>query len=638
MCGLTGFVLASKRLQDPQRVLQDMTDTLAHRGPDGEGVWFDAQHGVGLGHRRLSIVDLSQEGQQPMASLSGRFIISYNGEVYNHRALRHELEKGGAVFRGHSDTEVILAAVEAWGIERAIKRFVGMFAIALWDRHDNRLTLVRDRLGKKPLYYGLVNGAFVFASELKALRLFPGFSRRLSRDALALLFRHNYIPAPYSVYEGINKLRPGHSLTLNVNDMGAAAPESTPYWSIAAAAERGESHPYTGTAQGAVDELERLLRDAIALRMVADVPLGAFLSGGVDSSTVVALMQAQSSMPVKTFSIGFHEAGYNEAEYAKAVASHLGTEHTELYVTPDEAMGVIPLLPTLYDEPFSDASQIPTYLVAKLARSQVTVALSGDGGDELFHGYPRYFEAQRLWNKVAWLPSAWRRGMGGVLASSPLMRWRLPRAVSEILSVEGPEALYLRFMSHWKNPASIVMGALEPHTAFTDPASQPELEQFCARMMCLDLVSYLPDDILVKVDRASMGVGLEARVPLLDHRLVEFALRLPLDLKLRNGEGKWILRQVLYKYVPRNLIERPKMGFGVPIDRWLRGPLREWGEHLLDARRMHEEGFLDVSAVRKKWQEHVEGQHDWQYYLWDVLMFQAWQEAEGTHGAIARTG
>ena len=638
MCGLAGFVLTSKGVQNPQRVLQNMTDTLVHRGPDGDGVWFDSNAGVGLGHRRLAIVDLSPEGRQPMMSGSGRFVISYNGEVYNHQALRRELEKDGAVFRGHCDTEVILAAVEAWGVERAIKRFVGMFAIALWDRRDRRLYLVRDRLGIKPLYYGVVNGAYVFASELKALRWFPGFTGRLGRDALSLLFRHNYIPAPYSIYEGINKLRPGHILTLNVNDTGTRDPEITPYWSIAEVAEKGQSRPYIGTEAGAVEELDRLLREAVGLRMRADVPLGAFLSGGVDSSTVVALMQAQSAKPVKTFSIGFHEDGYNEAEYAKAVAAHLGTEHTELYVSPQEAMDVIPQLSTLYDEPFSDPSQIPTYLVSKLARSQVTVALSGDGGDELFYGYPRYFQAQSLWNKVAWLPTAWRRGMGGMLAASPLMRWRLPRAVSEILSVEGPEALYLRFISHWNNPASIVVNASEPLTVFTHSAYQTELREFCARMMHLDLMSYLPDDILVKVDRASMGVGLEARVPLLDHRVVEFALRLPSELKLRNGEGKWILRQVLYKYVPQNLIDRPKMGFGIPLDGWLRGPLREWGEHLLDARRLHEEGYLDVSAVRKKWQEHLQGKHDWQYYLWDVLMFQAWQEAEGRHVTIARAG
>jgi asparagine synthase (glutamine-hydrolysing) len=638
MCGLTGFVLTGKGLQNPQRVLHAMTDTLAHRGPDGEGVWFDTRDGVGLGHRRLSIVDLSQEGRQPMVSHSGRFVISYNGEVYNHKLLRDELEKNGAVFRGHCDTEVMLAAFDAWGVERAVQRFVGMFAFAVWDRDERRLTLVRDRLGIKPLYYGFVNGAFVFASELKALRPVPGFTSRLSRDALALLFRHNYIPAPYSIYEGIGKLRPGHLLTLRLNGAATPAMESTPYWSVAAAAEQGQRNPYEGSAEEAVEELDHLLHEAVGMRMMADVPLGAFLSGGVDSSTVVAMMQTQSVKPVKTFAIGFHEDAYNEAQHAKAVAAYLGTEHTELYVTPKEAMDVIPQLPALYDEPFSDPSQIPTYLVSRLAHAHVTVALSGDGGDELFHGYPRYFEAQSLWNKVAWMPPSLRRGMGGILAASPLMRWRLPRAVSEILSVEGPDALYRRFMSHWKNPAGVVMGALEPHTVFTDPAYQAELLDFRTRMTCLDLMSYLPDDILVKVDRASMGVGLEARVPLLDHRLVEFALRLPSKFKQRDGAGKWILRQVLYKYVPKYLIDRPKMGFGVPIDEWLRGPLREWGEHLLGARRLHEEGVLNVAVVRKKWQEHLQGKHDWQYYLWDVLMFQAWQEAEGGHGAIARTG
>lgn len=625
MCGVAGFWDTSGQMGEPGATTRRMIRSLVHRGPDGHGIWFDRQAGVSLGHRRLAILDLSPEGHQPMVSSSGRYVISYNGEVYNFGALRAELERQGQAFRGHSDTEVMLAAIEHWGLERAVTLFIGMFAFALWDRQDRKLFLVRDRLGIKPLYYGQVNGSFVFASELKAFRAYPGFAGSIDRGALALLLRHNYIPAPYSIYEDIRKLLPGHILSLDIGNKDNLAVHAQAYWSARTVAEHGPTTPFRGSPEEAIEQLDTLLQDAVRLRMLADVPLGAFLSGGIDSSTVVALMQAQSSRPVKTFSIGFHETSYNEAEYAKAVAHHLGTEHTELYVTPEDAMQVIPKLPTLFDEPFSDSSQIPTFLVSQLARKHVTVSLSGDGGDELFYGYDRYAFSRRIWQAIAWMPWGARTWLGCMLtAASQRMRSRKLNTLAEVLSMDGPDALYQRVVSHWKDSASVVLNAEEPVTALTDPSRHALLPNFDERMMFLDMVSYLPDDILVKVDRASMGASLEARVPLLDHRVIEFAWRLPLGLKYNGGRGKWILRQVLDKYVPRELINRPKVGFGVPIKNWLRGPLREWAEAMLDEHRLHEEGYFDPVPIRKKWLEHQEGDFDWHFYLWDVLMFQAW--------------
>lgn len=636
-----------------------MANTLIHRGPDDVGVWVDADAGIALGHRRLAILDLSPAGHQPMVSTSGRYVIAFNGEIYNHLELRKALSKLGAggtapAWRGHSDTETLLAAFEAWGIEKTLTSCVGMFALALWDRATRTLTLARDRMGEKPLYYGWVRGALVFGSELKALRAYPGFDNVIERRALALFMRHNYVPAPWSIFENIWKLPPGCYVQFAAAELTPGASPSgrgevKPYWSLREVAEAGLPDPFTGSEAEAVVELERLLLQSIAGQMVADVPLGAFLSGGIDSSTVVALMQAQSSRPVKTFTIGFHEGEYNEAEHAKAVARHLGTDHTELYVTPDEAMAVIPRLPVLYDEPFADSSQILTFLVAQLARRHVTVSLSGDGGDELFGGYNRYFWARRLWRRLAGVPlpmrklaaqgiraispQAWNR-VFGLLA--PLLpehsRFRLPgdklHKAAAIFAAGRPEEIYLRLVSHWEDPASLVLGTEEPVTPMTDPAPSLDGADFEARMMYLDSITYLPDDILVKVDRAAMGVSLETRVPLLDHRIVEFAWRVPLSMKIRDGQSKWLLRQVLYKYVPKELIERPKMGFGVPLDQWLRGPLREWAEDLLSEERLKREGFLDPIPVRQKWQEHLSGRRNWAYYLWDVLMWEAWLESQ----------
>jgi asparagine synthase (glutamine-hydrolysing) len=623
-----------------------MADAIAHRGPDSSGVWSDEDHGIALSHRRLAILDLSPQGHQPMVSPSGRYVIVFNGEVYNFRELRGEL---GASFHftGTSDTEVMLAAIEAYGVEAAVRRFIGMFAFAVWDREQHRLHLVRDRLGIKPLYYGRVGSSLAFASELKAFRALPEFSEEIDRDALALFLRHNCIPAPHSIYKGIRKLPPGTILTI-ADPIGDADAEPVAYWSARDVAERGLADPFTGSDAEATDALEELLRDAVRLRMVADVPLGAFLSGGVDSSLVVALMQAQSDRPVRTYSIGSPDPGFNEAHHAKKVAAHLGTDHTELYVTPADALAVIPKLPTLYDEPFADSSQIPTFLVSELARRDVTVSLSGDGGDELFGGYNRHTWGSRVWNASRWMPRPLRHGIAGVLERSSPARWdRLYGSVEPLIPAGLRQQmfgykmnklattlmagdsfdLYQRLASHWFDTRSVVIGTSGADGARARP-SFGKIGDFPQQMMHFDLVSYLPDDILTKLDRASMAVSLEARVPLLDHRVVEFAWRLPLHMKIRKGQGKWLLRQVLYRHVPRGMIERPKSGFGVPIDAWLRGPLRDWAESLLDERRLRDEGYLNPKPIREKWAQHLSGQASWQYHLWDVLMFQAWLEAQ----------
>ncbi len=646
MCGIAGY-FGSPGIGDADGALRGMTDAISHRGPDDSGVWADAEVGVWLGHRRLSILDLSAAGHQPMRAASGRFVIVFNGEVYNHLDLRRELDAGTThAWRGHSDTETLLAGFDRWGVKATLERAIGMFALALWDRQEHTLTLARDRLGEKPLYYGRQGGTLLFGSELKALRAHPSFRAPIDRDAITLLLRHNYIPAPHCIYRGVAKLLPGTLATFG-------GPEREPkferYWSAAAAVTAARAAPFTGGPTEAVDALEALLRDAIRRQMVADVPLGAFLSGGIDSSTVVALMQAQSSRPVKTFSIGFHEAGYNEAEHAKAVADHLGTEHTELYVTPQDALAVVPRLPQLYDEPFSDSSQIPTFLVARMARQHVTVSLSGDAGDELFGGYERYRWAQRIWSRVRLMPHPLRRALARSIAAVAPNRWDgvvrplrrvLPRGLrferpgdtlhklAEVLAVESPEQIYHQLVSHWKEPGRMVVGATEPVTVLHDRANWATVDGLTHRMMFLDLISYLPDDILVKVDRAAMGVSLETRVPMLDHRVVEFAWSLPLEHKVRDGVTKWVLREVLHRHVPRALMERPKMGFGVPIDAWLRGPLRQWACDLLAPARLRREGYFDPRPIGVRLDEHLSGTRNWQYHLWDVLMFQAWLEAE----------
>jgi asparagine synthase (glutamine-hydrolysing) len=648
MCGLTGYLQYKSFHSDTAKTIaQEMSNQIIHRGPDSSGIWMDADVGIALAHRRLSIVDLSPAGHQPMESISGRYILVFNGEIYNHEDIRKELEKKEKIsWRGHSDTETLLASIEVFGFEATLKKTVGMFAIALWDRKERTLYLSRDRMGEKPLYYGWQSGVFLFSSELKPFKRHPAFKGEIDRNALALYLRHNYIPAPYSIYIGISKLTPGTYLKITDTER-----ENKPieYWSLKDVVAEGQKEPFQGTEQEAIDVLDTRLGESVKLQMMADVPLGAFLSGGIDSSTIVALMQAQSTRPVKTFTIGFHEEGYNEAVHAKAVAKHIGTEHTELYVKPEEAMQVIPKLSTLYDEPFSDSSQIPTFLVSQLARQHVTVSLSGDAGDELFGGYNRYFWANSIWKKIGKFPTFMRTMTANTIQSISPATWnrlfsvvsRLPltpqrfkisqpgdkmHKLSEILSVKTPESIYHKLVSHWKRPEEIVIGSKEPKTLLTDPSLWSEIKEFEHRMMYLDALTYLPDDILVKVDRAAMGVSLESRVPLLDHRVIELAWKIPLNWKIKNGQGKWLLRQVLYKYVPKELIERPKMGFGVPIDSWLRGPLKSWASELLNESRIKQEDFFENEPIQKKWKEHQAGEHNWQYYLWDILMFQSWLE------------
>jgi asparagine synthase (glutamine-hydrolysing) len=649
MCGITGYLDLSKEKDNlsSQAIITHMMDTLIHRGPDDSGEWIEAQNGIALGFRRLSILDLSPAGHQPMTSADGRYVMVFNGEVYNFNQLRNKLVDLGHAFRGHSDTEVMLASICQWGIRAAVQRFNGMFAFALWDRREHCLTLVRDRLGIKPLYYGWSGNVFLFGSELKALKAHPAFHAGIDRDALALYLRHNCIPAPYTIYTGIRKLLPGTILSLTGTNRPDEYPEPVQYWSARQVVESGVADPFEGSDQDAIEELDKLLRESIRERMIADVPLGAFLSGGIDSSAVVALMQAQSDRPIQTFTIGFHESGYDEAKHASEVARHLGTDQTELYVTPQEAQAVIPRLPTLFDEPFSDASQIPTFLVSELARQHVTVSLSGDGGDELFGGYNRYSWVQKIVKATGWMPGVFRDMGSAVLRQIPPVawegllsnqlippRWRVSEPgekmhkISEILSARNPSAIYLNLVSHWKNPSEVVIGAAEYPTLVNRQEAWALLPDFTSQMMFMDLVTYLPDDILVKLDRASMGVSLESRVPYLDdHRLVEFAWRLPLHMKIRGGQGKWLLRQVLYRYVPDWMVERPKKGFGVPIDAWLKGPLRAWAEALLDGQMLKDEGLLNPIPIHQKWQEHLAGKHNWQYHLWDVLMFQSWLEA-----------
>ncbi|WP_201546805.1 asparagine synthase (glutamine-hydrolyzing) [Psychrobacter immobilis] len=652
MCGIVGFRQGLSSNIEMRACITHMNDTLYHRGPDAGDSWLDETVGLAIGHRRLAILELSPAGAQPMHSVCGRYVVVFNGEIYNHLQLRQQLNQEGFLleWRGHSDTETVLACFVAWGIEKTLQAMVGMFAIALWDKQEKLLTLAKDRMGEKPLYWGWQGDSLFFSSELKALKANPMFKADINRDSITLLLRHNCIPAPYSIYQGIKKLRPGYWLQLPLAELGKAkiaVPKA--YWSFNTVVETGLENPFTGSPKQAVDILESALVESIGSQMQSDVPLGAFLSGGIDSSTVVALMQAQNGRPIKTFTIGFEDEAYNEATHAKSVAKHIGTEHTELYITAKDALTVIPKLSSIYCEPFSDSSQIPTFLVSQLASQHVTVALSGDGGDELFGGYNRYLMAQQVWNKNRKLPRPMRRLASTTLTAFAPKSWDamfttlnpiLPKGLrlsapgdkahklAGVLNIDSEQDFYQSLTSHWQQPETLVIGAKEPSTLISDINCWPKTDSFQHAMMAMDAQTYMADDILVKVDRAAMANSLETRVPMLDHRIVELAWKMPLDYKIRHGEGKWLLKQVLFRHVPRQLIERPKMGFRLPLHDWLRGSLRDWAEALLDETLLLQQGYFYPASIRRMWTEHLSGKYNHQDQLWNILMFQAWLETQ----------
>ncbi len=648
MCGIAGLFAPGGQLNADTlgAYTTGATSALIHRGPDGGDIWVDAEAGIGLGHRRLSIIDLSDAAGQPMASSSGRYVITYNGEIYNFADLRTRLEGKGVRLRTRSDTEVLLESIATFGLEATLQSANGMFAFALWDRTARVLHLARDRFGQKPLYYGWAGKAFVFGSELKALTAIPGFAAETDPAAISLLMRFAMIPAPHTIYRDCRKLPPGTVVSVGTGDVTARhLPEPIAYWSASDVAVRGTGDPLDLSDKEATDALEAELRRAVGACMVSDVPLGAFLSGGIDSSVVVATMQSLSSLPVRTFSIGFDEAGYNEADDAAAVARHLGTDHTELTVTAADAQAVIPDLPAIYDEPFADSSQIPTYLVSKLARERVTVSLSGDAGDEVFAGYNRYTWANNLARTLTPIPTPLRRlARAGIEVVSPGCWDSLARVIpagkrpdrfgekahklAEVLDAPDFPAIYARLVSQWKQPGRAVPSVSAHLLSVNMPETWPPLPSRAEQIMLLDAIGYLPDDILVKLDRASMAVSLESRVPFLDHELYAFAWRLPMSMKIRGKTRKWILREVLARHVPRDLFERPKMGFGVPVGDWMRGDLREWAESLLSADALADAGLFDVANIREVWQAHLSGARNHQYLLWPVLMFQAWRMAQ----------
>ena len=646
MCGLAGFIDPKLTASDAQlrQHVAVMNEAILPRGPDSADEWSDANHGVALGHRRLAIMDLSPAGAQPMHSHCGRYVMVFNGEVYNHHQLRAQLEAEGVSvpWRGHSDTEVMLTAIAHWGVEHALTQFNGMFAFALWDRKLLSLTLARDRMGEKPLSYGWVNGVLFFASTLDACRAHPDFVAEIDAQVQALYLRHGHVPAPYSIFKGMHKLLPGQYLTLAQHELrDSQLPIAHYYWQPRGVVEQALRNPFLGSEQQALDELEGLLKDSVALRMEADVPLGAFLSGGFDSSLVVALMQQAAPQQVNSFSIGFDDARFNESEHARAVAKHLQTAHTELFVTAKDALDVIPKLTQIYDEPFADSSAMPTYLVSQLTRQQVTVALSGDGGDELFGGYSHYATGERLWNLVGGnLPSLLSLGAKALHTLPPSLLNRAgavlgkPNAgdqlskIADVLPYFDTHAnAYRGLVSHWRDMQALMPGVQEPLTLLTGLEAIPDgLVEMDEIMQYLDMRTYMSDDILTKVDRASMAVSLEGRIPLLDHRVAEFAWRLPRHFKRRDGVGKWLLKELTYRYIPRSIMDRPKQGFAVPLAQWLRGELRDWAESLLTVERLEALG-LNAVLVRKAWQAHLSGQRDFKTPLWTVLMLLSFHQS-----------
>lgn len=646
MCGIAGFIDKSScnKNSELDRIITGMSDTLRHRGPDDKGAWVDENYGVALGHRRLSIIDISVAGHQPMESQSGRYIVVLNGEIYNFKALRKALELDGFKFCGHSDTEVMLAQISRDGLEAALEKFNGMFAFALWDRQDKILSLCRDRLGEKPLYYGFINHGFVFASELKALKKFPGFIAEIDRQALTLYLRYNCIPAPYSVYKNIKKLLPGEILTFKIEDSSF---KTRAYWSVFDVARDFNEANWRKNPEETAIEAEALLKDAVKIRMESDVPLGVFLSGGIDSSLIAALMQAQSSAAINTFTIGFGDKSYNEEKDARLIAKHLGTTHTSLYATAEDALNIIPGLPKIYDEPFADSSQIPTILVSKMARQFVTVCLSGDAGDEIFSGYNRYIWLENIWKKTHQFPCGARRSLAYLFSCCPAgcfeniferLKFMLPQKLKirnpgikfqkflDVLSAPNIESAYLNLTSHWKQPERVVLGQKGSINKLEAAYSLNFLNDYKRQMMYSDTVNYLPNDILTKVDRASMSVGLESRAVYLDHRLVEFAWKLPTEMLINKTGSKSVLRNILKRYVPAAYWDRPKMGFAIPIDTWLRGPLKNWADDLLSVDYLKRKGYFDYQIVTKKWGQHKRGIGNWQHELWDILMFNAWLE------------
>ena len=647
MCGLAGFWTDKGYSASFAATASAMADRIRHRGPDDHGVWCDEQAGYAVAHRRLAILDLSPAGHQPMHSADGRWVLAYNGEIYNHLELRQRLqaERAAPEWRGHSDTETLLACVVAWGVETTLKRSIGMFALALWDRTERSLWLARDRMGEKPLYYGWQTDSFLFGSELKALRAHPAFNAEVDRGALSLLLRDNYIVEPHSIYAGIFKLPPGSLLCVK---SGQREVKPSTWWSMTESAERGEAQPFAGNDAEALTALEQHLGTAVRSQMIADVPLGALLSGGIDSSTIVALMQASSTWPVRTFTIGFTERDYDESVHARAVAAHLGTEHSELHLSGADALALVPEMATMYDEPFADSSQLPTHLAMKLTRAHVTVALSGDAGDELFGGYKRYFRGTLAWKRMGGIPPPLRKVLGTLLTHLPAATVnRLGRALAryngagllgdeahklglQLRSVRNVDDLHVMLVSQWQRSTDLIVGGSMPSNLLDERRRWPALQDPVARMMALDALTYLPGDILTKVDRAAMAVSLETRAPFLDANVVDFAWSLPLHMKLRDGQGKWLLRQLLYRHVPQALIDRPKMGFAIPLDAWLREPLRDWAETLLAEDRLRQEGFFNPAPIRTTWRRHLAGEASMGYRLWSVLMFQSWLESQST--------